>query len=324
MDYISKHKTILISISLFVLGIMIGNLKNTDIINIKNENFNLKKDGKYKYINPLLYCTDIENLSNKNTNDIKDKIVKIIDNFKNQGKITDSAVYFRDLNNGPWFGINEKTEFIPGSLLKVPLMLSILKHAENNPEILNKKFYYQDQINLDSKQEFPSGIKIKPNTDYSVNELLSYMIINSDNNAAIILSKTIPENEINTSYEELGLVKPENSKDYYVSVKNYASFFRILYNGTYINKNFSEEALKLLSSSSFKEGLVKKIPSNIEVAHKFGERTNSQIKQLHDCGIIYYPNDPYILCIMTKGYDMRELSDFISEVSKTVFYNIKY
>ncbi|MBK8351906.1 MAG: hypothetical protein IPL21_09445 [Saprospirales bacterium] len=47
----------------------------------------------------------------------------------------------------------------------------------------------------------------------------------------------------------------------------------------------SEYALWLLS-----------IPTTVKLSHKFGERffTNIDTKQLHDCGIIYKYNQPYI------------------------------
>jgi len=27
--------------------------------------------------------------------------------------------------------------------------------------------------------------------------------------------------------------------------------------------------------------------------------------QLHDCGIVYYPETPYLLCVMTKGWNFE-------------------
>jgi hypothetical protein len=62
----------------------------------------------------------------------------------------------------------------------------------------------------------------------------------------------------------------------------------------------------------YNDGLKAGIPANIELAHKFGERgiigmNGREQKQLHDCGIIYYPKHPYILCIMTRGYERDKL-----------------
>jgi len=46
------------------------------------------------------------------------------------------------------------------------------------------------------------------------------------------------------------------------------------------------------------------------------------LKQLHDCGIIYHPSKPYILCIMTKGEEIEELASVIADISRLVFKGI--
>ena len=64
------------------------------------------------------------------------------------------------------------------------------------------------------------------------------------------------------------------------------------------------------------------------VAHKFGERgiigqDGIEQKQLHDCGIIYYPNHPYILCVMTRGYKLAELEEIVRTVSKNIYQEVE-
>jgi hypothetical protein len=57
------------------------------------------------------------------------------------------------------------------------------------------------------------------------------------------------------------------------------------------------------------------------VAHKFGIRdiAGEQEKQFHDCGIVYYPKRPYLLCVMTRGNDIQQAIAFIREVSRRVY-----
>ena len=64
------------------------------------------------------------------------------------------------------------------------------------------------------------------------------------------------------------------------------------------------------------------MPPSIGVVHKFGERSlgpNGETKQLHDCGIVYYPNHPYLLCIMTRGTSFEPLRKTIAGTSQ-LFY----
>ena len=83
----------------------------------------------------------------------------------------------------------------------------------------------------------------------------------------------------------------------------------------------SEHALSLLAQSGYDVGIKAGVPKDVEVAHKFGERSGFEgdLKQLHDCGIIYYPENPYLLCVMTQGQNFDDLSATIGMISKMVY-----
>jgi hypothetical protein len=79
----------------------------------------------------------------------------------------------------------------------------------------------------------------------------------------------------------------------------------------------------LLSYTKFNKGIVAGVP-DVKVSHKFGEYSLLQdgklVKQeLHDCGIVYYPKNHYLVCVMTKGNDFDVLSNVIEDVSRIVF-----
>ena len=87
----------------------------------------------------------------------------------------------------------------------------------------------------------------------------------------------------------------------------------------------SEKALSYMSEVDFKQGLVAGVPGGIAIAHKFGEKTvgaSGEIKQLHDCGIVYYPNNPYLLCVMSRGDSFEYLDDTIREISHIVYEEV--
>ena len=126
-------------------------------------------------------------------------------------------------------------------------------------------------------------------------------------------------------YADLGLKVPaDEAEENFITVKDYAALFRILYNASYLSREMSEKALKLLSEVVYEDGLVAVLPEGIKVAHKFGERAyeESGVKQFHDCGIIYYPGKPYLLCVMTRGDDFNALQGIVRQVSQTVYQTI--
>jgi beta-lactamase class A len=150
------------------------------------------------------------------------------------------------------------------------------------------------------------------------------MITKSDNFAANALIFYECGVDINKVSDDLRIFLPndENAENF-ISVIDYASYFRVLYNSSYLNREMSEWALKLLSQTDFKEGLVAGVPSYVTVSHKFGERGLPDYYQLHDCGIVYRSNSPYLLCIMTKGDGFKKMEEVISELSSRI-YNNKY
>ncbi len=151
------------------------------------------------------------------------------------------------------------------------------------------------------------------------------MIIYSDNNPSKLLAQNIKAPAFFRPYEELGLPLPtvENG-EYYLRVKDYATFFRVLYNTSYLTREYSEKALRILAKSEFKDALVAGVPGNVIVAHKFGERIWEDTKehQMHDCGIIYHPDAPYLLCVMTRGKSFDKLKKTIADISKLVYEEI--
>jgi hypothetical protein len=76
--------------------------------------------------------------------------------------------------------------------------------------------------------------------------------------------------------------------------------------------------------TEFDQGIVAGVPKGVTIAHKFGERevVGEPEKQLHDCGIVYYPKHPYLICIMTRGSDFEKLAQGIRELSELVYKEI--
>lgn len=279
--------------------------------------------GGYSLINPLLECNNLAD--NRELVPFKNKLQAIVDDSVNKQSASHVAVYFRDMNNGPWTGINEEDTFAPASLLKVPLMMAYLNRADDDPSILGKKLRFDNIGNTDTSQFFKPIKTLTPNNEYTVDDLLTYMIEYSENNAFALLTLNADDKMFSQIYQELGISVPgvQTPQDF-ITVKQYASFFRILFNASYLSRQNSVKALTLLTNTHFDLGITAGVPKKIPVAHKFGERNNEDTgeRQLHDCGIVYYPNHPYLLCVMTRGSDYNKLASVIREISKTTYQQV--
>lgn len=278
--------------------------------------------GEYRFINPLIECD-----SYASSEMLKDKRLQVsLNAYRKQaihdGRAESISVYYRDLNNGPWIGINESEMFSPASLLKLPILIAALKYSEKEPGFLQKPVVFGE----DAKDEFNPNIKdemITIGKSYKVVELLERMIVNSDNDAKnLIVGELSATGALGALWTDLGMEDPINAKtENILTVKGYSSFFRILYNSTYLSHSNSNLALEFLSRSTFQDGLRAGVPVGTLVSCKFGERglIDSDAKQLHDCGIVYRSGSPYLLCVMTKGHEWAAQKMIIKEISEIVY-----
>ena len=124
-------------------------------------------------------------------------------------------------------------------------------------------------------------------------------------------------------FNDLQIPVPDFSKEYFMTTTDMSKLFRILYNGTYLSKESSEYALELLTKSEFKNGLMGGIDQPVMVAHKFGERLIGNSAQLHEFGIVYCGDQPYLIGVMTTGTNLDQLSAVIKKISSLAFHQYK-
>lgn len=328
--FILKNKWFYFSLGFLFVGLFIGYLlpgSFPDFSSAPSEfHADLQKNSTaYQLINPLYECNTGENYGIRELSSLKSKINDYINQLTANNSVSDVSVYYRDLNSGPWFGINQHDVFTPSSLLKLPVMMAYYKMAEADPSVLTKKIKYSVQPDGVIAQNYQTNNPIVLGQVYTVEQLIESMIIGSDNVALRLLENNIDNKKIDQITIDLGITTATNSTpDDFMDVQEYATLFRVLYYSTYLNKDYSEKSLELLSQAEFKQGLVANLPKNITVAHKFGEReVSSGVHQLHDCGIVYYPNHPYLLCVMTKGPSFNDLATTIQQISGKVYSEAK-
>lgn len=276
------------------------------------------------FTNPLLECAELpEPISIGQRHELQEKVEKLLETAQGAGTITTASVYFRDLNNGPWFGIHEEETFYPASLLKVPLAMWYYWKADQDPSILEQEITFTGPPGI-SIVHYPPHKQLSAGTTYTIDTLIQYMLQESDNDAAVILAQYAGADQTVEVYKDLGVDPKQQSTQQPINVHTYASFFRILYNATYLRRSLSEHILAIMNESSFREGLVAGVPEGVQVAHKFGEKVldeSQELYQLHDCGIVYAAS-PYVLCVMTQGHNYEDMAAFVKDTSRTVYENI--
>jgi beta-lactamase class A len=313
-----RNKTGIISAVLLILSLLINvglTIYNTRILlqnnQLRNEVFNENKN-EFELLSPDIAWLEVDEFLEKQKtftisySDIKPKVQETL----TKDVTGYYGFYFEDLVTGAWLGINEREEFVPVSLLKVPLMIAVLKKIEQNSLSLT------DEIEI-----LPTDIDLtwgdladKLGQKFTIKALLQYMIQESDNTAFKALSRLLTTDEFNEALLAVGL--PADTERA-VTPKIYGNILRSMYLSSYLRRPMSEVALNIMLYTKYNSQIPAGVPSNIPIAHKVG--FYFQQGYFHDCGIVYVPKKPYVLCIMSKDSDKVEADRVISTVSKIVY-----
>jgi beta-lactamase class A len=322
MKNYSKTSHVLVGLICLACGVGIGYLLNST--KTKDASFTILRatEPEYTFIHPLVGIDITSEPAFAELEDTKKTISAFLQQETSLGHLTRASTYIRTLKNAHWFSINDKEKFTPGSLLKVPIMMAYFKEAETNPSVLQKKVYYQKDT---LKKLLPNELEseLKEDNSYTIHDLIASMIVDSDNKAKDLLMENIQPTYLVDVFGELGVPLDGNSTEF-INARVYASFFRRLYNATFLSREHSEEALTLLSKTTYRNGLLAGVPKGTLVAHKYGERgvyaeNNTLVGvELHDCGILYLPKQDILTCVMTEGKNVVELENVIKKIAEVV------
>ncbi|MGB7957754.1 MAG: serine hydrolase [Minisyncoccia bacterium] len=286
------------------------------------------REGGYDFVNPLLIC------SRDNATAVDAGMQTLIQNTVNteikNGNVIIASVYYRRFLDGDWAVVNGGETYYPASLNKVPLMIAYYNLAEETGTPLTKNIYFPAGLpDQNAQQEIRPDHPIAPGESYTADELVNASIKDSDNNATLLLLNAISTSTLQTVFSDLQvpfLAQGETPINY-MTVTDYAFFFRVLYNATYLSHADSEKALDILSETTFNDGIVAGVPAGTTVAHKFGlvsvapNGTTVTARELHDCGIVYpKEQDPYLLCVMTRSTgSLQGVEQAIADISRSVY-----
>ncbi|MEP7162359.1 MAG: serine hydrolase [Candidatus Moraniibacteriota bacterium] len=324
-----KYQNIIIPIATFFLGGVFLWAWNVDSVGNKENSVCGKQ---YPFLDAKIDCIKSDEASDQIESSRK-AVEKIVNDEISAHRIDRASVFYRDLNTRRWFGVNDTTEYYPGSLVKLPVSMGYYKLSELQPELLNKKIVIpvEDVVSGNTDQHYPPQDPLVADTPYTVAEMIRHMIVYSDN-APFGPLMDHGRGFVEKSLTDLGLTEMREGEmitGWRTSVRTYAGALRALYSASYLNMENSNAILSLLSQSTFMKGIVSGVPSGIKVSHKFGEGTGTTVDNtvltytLNDCGIVYKPGHPFILCVMTESQDFTQMETVIQEISRASYSDIQ-
>ena len=137
------------------------------------------------------------------------------------------------------YNYQENNVFVSASIIKVPIMLAILNY------VLNSDIKLDSYINIDKDE-------------YSIEELITWMITVSDNSSTNVLIKYLGFEKINKYFKEIGLKDTKlerymldeeainKGKNNYTSLNDMYKCFKYIINKEILTNEFCDLALSIL------------------------------------------------------------------------------
>lgn len=234
------------------------------------------------------------------------------------------SICIKDLKTGEACCINEKEVVSSASIIKLFIMGKAFELAGIG------KLNLDDRILIDKRNRVPYSIiyVLDDKNTYTIKDLITLMIIQSDNTATNQLIDMLGMEIINEFIIDLGfkhtvlrrkmmdIEARAAGRDNYTTAQEVAEYLELLYNGQLINREYSDKMLDIMKLQLDNSMMRVNIPEEIVIAHKTGNLTNIN----HDAGIVYTEDKNYIFTMMTfDAVSDNYARNVIGEVSKITY-----
>ena len=222
-----------------------------------------------------------------------------------------AGVSVRSLRTGEGVSIRGGETYPSASLVKVPVLVALLDEVQKGSLRLDERLSMVSRDRVGG-----SGVlqHMAPGLSITVEDAAWLMTVISDNTATNLLLDKLNIRTVWTKMEALGLphtkihsktfiratsVAMDSSVKYGLGVAvpdEMVRLFTLLHEGRAVSPRMDSLALAMLRANQDGTKLARWLPDGVAVAHKTGEVDASR----SDCGIIYGPDAPVAVCVMTR------------------------
>lgn len=235
--------------------------------------------------------------------------------------VSDSiSVFFKDLTSDQEISIDPTKSWIPASTIKAYVILEAFRQRRVGVIDFNRSVTIIAQNVVPTELETDDCPRLREGAAVTIGQLVECMITQSDNTAYNTLLDILDRRNINDTLRTIGITETvvgeklnlddsQLQTDLAVpgrqpnstTAKDLATFFDYLY-----TKHFpeSEEILAIFKRQKINDMIPALLPQGTVIAHKTGDWAPIY----HDGGVIYKPNNPFVLSIFTNGNNPHVLS----------------
>ena len=254
-----------------------------------------------------------------------EKIEKIIDEYKTKDSII--SILVKDFEGNVIVEYNPNIKANSASCIKVAIMVAVLKKIQTKELNLNQVLEFE---NTSLAYEKYDGIYNEIEKKASILELLTFMIINSDNLATNILIDLLGFDYYNNFFLEIGLQDTKLNrmmgiynlnKENYTSNKDMYHLYKQLLEEKILNKELCKIAKSILHKQRSKTLSQRYIYEDIEVYHKTGALSYLNLR--NDCGCFITNNKTYYFgFFLEQMASKEEASILIGKLFKLIYKSL--
>lgn len=254
-------------------------------------------------------------------NDLVNEIEKLIwDSNEN------ISILIKDLSSkNEIYNLNSTEKLVSASTIKVPIMLAIFEEVKSGKVNLNDTILVTKNDILDDTEVFENGENY-----YSINELINWMIIESDNTATNVLLKYFGMEKINNyiinalnvknTYVQRYMLDEKaikNGLNNYMSQKDMLDIFTLLFSKKILNNELCEKAINILYNQRCQNQIMRYIFEPVKYAHK----TGSLDYLSHDVGVMNIKDKLFYIGISVwNSSDKDGDKKLIGNIGKIIYY----
>lgn len=235
------------------------------------------------------------------------------------------CVAFRDLTTDESFSIRGAQSVPSASTIKLVIMAELLARVQAGSMRLDDTVTITEQMHTGG-----DGIlkELQPGHAFTLKEILTLMIIVSDNEATNILINLLGMESINARAKAMALScahlgrrmmdseAKKQGRDNFICAEDMEHILTQIYRRQLIGEAESGLMLDILLRQQQSGRLQLYLPEEVAVAHKCGDLDFLE----NDGGIIFAPERPYVLVVLTSQMPSnKEGREVIGHISKLVY-----
>lgn len=243
------------------------------------------------------------------------------------------SVAVEDVNVGALFSMNGDESLYAASIIKVPIMAAVFTAAEEGDIRLGDKLTLRkdDMVGGSGVLQFMS-----PGIELPICDLVTLMIIQSDNTATNMLIELIGMGKIQAVMNGLGMERSEihhklmivqanrvNSNE--ITATDMNALLTRIARGKCVSLHASEQMARIMKQQQLSNGLIDSLPArNTSVVGAIPEweiagKTGNVEGIMHECALLYVRGRCMAVTVLSKGCPDDEAREMIAQIGSEVY-----